>query len=519
MGRAGDGCTDDHRGHGKPAFGFDSEIDGFQVLISQQASGHIDADTMTVEYNNPVVVQQLTWFAASSTRACSVWSVRTSTFPTRSVRRQSPRTPDRPPATGSSIRPSPTTSSCVAPLPQGGEREYISSWGGGWMVFKTDEAKQRAAFEFLKWLESPEVLARWATEFGGVPAYPAAIAQPVFQDFAAGNPAIQAQTEQINRVGFLPAVKGSAALRTVIGRAVASACTGVSTPGGSAADGRTRGQRRARLSEQLRPWRRRRSSSSASTWSTRSTWRRCGRCPTSVACWPRAHTWRTPSRSTRRSPIRATRRSSQATTSSGMACRTIRWCHEVLGEMAGGRDLPAFTQRGSIRCETLLDAAREQGRSTCSLSWPVTGGADFDLNMPMIVPMYYDGPEPIQFLEGNATPELLDRYYPKHWQYLTGPERSLDRYTMALATEILRDDEQPDVMLVKLCDLDTVRHAVGVDNHHTRAELAGHDAEARCDHRPGRPARRPRPHQLRRHRRPRPVRHRGPPQPQRAVPA
>ena len=89
--------------------------------------------------------------------------------------------------------------------------------------------------------------------------------------------------------------------------------------------------------------------------------------------------------------------------------------------MAGGRDLPAFTQRGSIRCETLLDAARQQGRSTCSLSWPVTGGADFDLNMPMIVPMYYDGPEPIQFLEGNATPELLDRYYPKHWQYLTGP--------------------------------------------------------------------------------------------------
>ena len=48
---------------------------------------------------------------------------------------------------------------------------------------------------------------------------------------------------------------------------------------------------------------------------------------------------------------------------------------------------------------------------------------------------------------------------------------------MALATEILRDYEQPDVMLVKLCDLDTVRHVMGVDNDHTRAELAGHDAE------------------------------------------
>src|SRR5690606_20705854 len=81
--------------------------------------------------------------------------------------------------------------------------------------------------------------------------------------------------------------------------------------------------------------------------------------------------------------------------------------HNVQVEV-GRRDLPAFNQRSSIQCDTLLDAAGRQGRSTCSLSWPVTGGADFDLNMPMIVPMYYDGPEPIRFLEGNATPELLE---------------------------------------------------------------------------------------------------------------
>lgn len=144
---------------------------------------------------------------------------------------------------------------------------------------------------------------------------------------------------------------------------------------------------------------------------------------------------------------------------------------------AGRRNPPAFTQRSSIQGDTLLDAARRQGRSTCSLSWPVTGGAGFDFNMPMIVPMYYDGPEPIQFLEGNATPELLERYYPKYWQYLTGAERSLDHYTMAFTREILRDYEQPDVMLIKLCDLDTVRHANGVDNEHTRAQLAVHDEQ------------------------------------------
>lgn len=143
----------------------------------------------------------------------------------------------------------------------------------------------------------------------------------------------------------------------------------------------------------------------------------------------------------------------------------------------GRRDVPAFTQRASIQGDTLLDAARRHGRSTCSLSWPVTGAAEFDLNMPMIVPMFYDGPEPIRFLEGNATAELLERYYPKYWQYLTGAERSLDHYTMALTREILRDYDQPDVMLIKLCDLDTVRHANGVDNEHTRAQLAVHDEQ------------------------------------------
>ena len=216
---------------GKPAFGFDSEIDGFQVLISQQGSGYIDADTMTVEYNNPVAVQQLTWFCGlvdeGVFRLVGEDQYFSNPFGSEAVASYAGS------AAGYGFVDQAVAGNFefgVAPLPQGGEREYISSWGGGWMVFKTDEAKQRAAFEFLKWLQSPEVLARWATEFGGVPAYPAAIAEPVFQDFAAGNPAIQAQTEQINRVGFLPAVKGSAALRTVIGRAVASACTGVSTP-------------------------------------------------------------------------------------------------------------------------------------------------------------------------------------------------------------------------------------------------------------------------------------------------
>lgn len=145
--------------------------------------------------------------------------------------------------------------------------------------------------------------------------------------------------------------------------------------------------------------------------------------------------------------------------------------------IAGEPDQPWYNQRSDVRCATLLDLAKKNGYRTCSISWPVTGGADFDLNMPMIVPMWYTGPEPIQYLVNNATDELLDRYYEKYAHFLIGKDRSLDKYTMALSLDILLDYPQPDVMLIKMCDLDSVRHATGVDNDQVKNQLKVHDAQ------------------------------------------
>ena len=58
----------------------------------------------------------------------------------------------------------------------------------------------------------------------------------------------------------------------------------------------------------------------------------------------------------------------------------------------------------------------------------------------------------------------MDRYFYKHGRYLMGPTRSLDLFTMALALDILEDGPQPDIMLVKLCDLDSARHTYGVES-------------------------------------------------------
>lgn len=143
----------------------------------------------------------------------------------------------------------------------------------------------------------------------------------------------------------------------------------------------------------------------------------------------------------------------------------------------GKLNSPWYNQRSDIHCKTLLDYGKEHGYSTCSISWPVSGGADYDFNMPMIVPYGYIGPNPGQFFINNATQNLLDAYYWKYGRYLMGKDRSLDLYTMALAPDIIRDFGQPDIMLIKMCDLDSVRHAHGIDNEYVKEQLRKHDSE------------------------------------------
>lgn len=227
---------------GKPAFGFDSEIDGFQVLITQAGSPYLDPETLKVEFNNPTAVERLDWFCGlvdeGVFRLVGEDVYFSNPFGSQAVASYIGS------AAGYGFVESAVDGQFefgVAPIPQGGEQDYVSSWGGGWMIFKTDDATQRAAFEFLKFMTTPEISARWGVAFGGVPAYPAAVEEPVFQEYAASNPAMQAQLEQIDRIGYLPAVRGSAALRQVIGRAVSSACTGQSSAADALALAETEG--------------------------------------------------------------------------------------------------------------------------------------------------------------------------------------------------------------------------------------------------------------------------------------
>jgi predicted AlkP superfamily pyrophosphatase or phosphodiesterase len=95
----------------------------------------------------------------------------------------------------------------------------------------------------------------------------------------------------------------------------------------------------------------------------------------------------------------------------------------------------------------------------------------------MIVPYNYTGYQPEPYLRGMASEALLENYFWKYGRFQKGKDRSLDLYTMALAPDIIRDFGQSDVMLVKMCDLDTVRHISGIYGDHVNEQLRKHDEE------------------------------------------
>ncbi|MDO4199125.1 MAG: ectonucleotide pyrophosphatase/phosphodiesterase [Erysipelotrichaceae bacterium] len=137
-----------------------------------------------------------------------------------------------------------------------------------------------------------------------------------------------------------------------------------------------------------------------------------------------------------------------------------------------------FGLKKDVKAPTLLDLAREHGLTTASICWPVSAGADYTYNWPMIVPYGYHGYDPLQYLDkGNATQNLLDKYYWKYGRFQKGNDCSLDLLTMAISPDLIRDFGQPDVMLVKMCDLDTMRHTYGVYSEEAKEQLRKHNEE------------------------------------------
>lgn len=136
-----------------------------------------------------------------------------------------------------------------------------------------------------------------------------------------------------------------------------------------------------------------------------------------------------------------------------------------------------YGYKSQVKDPTILDYARENGLTTASIAWPVSAGANYTYNWPMIVPYKYKDYDAEKYLYGNATDNLLEKYFWKYGLHQKGPDAELDRLTMAVAPDLIRDFGQPDVMFVKMCDLDTQRHNYGVYSEETYIQLRRHDLE------------------------------------------
>ena len=70
---------------------------------------------------------------------------------------------------------------------------------------------------------------------------------------------------------------------------------------------------------------------------------------------------------------------------------------------AGVHPVPWYISRKLVQKKFFAEYAKERGLSTCLVNWPVSAGADVDINLPMCVPMGYRGDNPRYQRDGERS--------------------------------------------------------------------------------------------------------------------
>lgn len=128
-----------------------------------------------------------------------------------------------------------------------------------------------------------------------------------------------------------------------------------------------------------------------------------------------------------------------------------------------------------IRVTTLWDAAREAGRTTASLQWPVTVGARINWNIPEL--WRAGTAEDAKLLRVVSTPGLLEEAKKEIGEYRGGIDTSADADEARgnYAAWIL-EHKKPGLLTLHLTALDHVEHETGVFSSESVAVLERLDA-------------------------------------------
>jgi len=117
-----------------------------------------------------------------------------------------------------------------------------------------------------------------------------------------------------------------------------------------------------------------------------------------------------------------------------------------------------------LQSPTLWKLAHDQGRTTASITWPVTVGATIDYNLPEYFHRRQGGSMDLESIASQATPGLvaeIAKAYPSFPQAWAFQQAWVDDRTRTLAALFLLRDKKPDLLLIHLVDLDAEEHEQG----------------------------------------------------------
>ena len=195
-----------YQAKGIPGFGTDDQQKTYLCMVVQDGGGAINNETKMVEFDNEIGLKWMTWFSDCVKEGIFRLVGEDAYF----------SNPFGNGAVGAYIGTSAGIEFVkgavgdkfelgVAPIPLGEKVTYAPSFGSFFYAFKNeDENVNQGIYEFMKYFISEENLPEWAVIFGGLPAYAWARNNETIDNLIADNLAIQALSQEIISVSFLP---------------------------------------------------------------------------------------------------------------------------------------------------------------------------------------------------------------------------------------------------------------------------------------------------------------------------
>ncbi len=121
-----------------------------------------------------------------------------------------------------------------------------------------------------------------------------------------------------------------------------------------------------------------------------------------------------------------------------------------------------------LKVKTLWHAARRAGLKTAAITWPVTGGADIDFNLPEYFKRRNGGAMDLDTIEAQGTKGLVEEIARAHPSFA---HEWMDDRSRALATVFLMKQKRADLILLHFVDHDSEAHERGPFSREAKAVM------------------------------------------------